>query len=165
MILPNAEGKIWLVGGAVSKVLCEELYGTKTDEFDFDFICEKLKKKIIILKGWGVQYTKYGNPTFMKESISVDFWPISDQYWIKENHLEPTIENFFVGVPFTIQAMAYDIKYRKVIGEIGIKALLDREIKVNNLAAAQKLVQRKGITINERMRSTAKNVGFRFISI
>ncbi len=83
LILPNADGKIWLVGGTVSRILCEELYGIKMDGFDFDFTCEKLKKKIVTPKSWNVQYTKYDNPTFTKESISVDLWPISDKFKIK----------------------------------------------------------------------------------
>lgn len=165
IILPNSEGKVWLIGGTVSRVLCEELYGTKMDEFDFDFICEGLTKKITAPEGWRVIHTKFDNPTFVKGPTSVDLWPLSDQNWIKSNNLPPTIENFFAGVPFTIQAMAYDIREERVIGEAGIAALLAREFRVNNIKTAQAMATRKDTTIDKRMESKAKSMGFTFVPV
>ena len=135
------------------------------DEFDFDFTCEKLNKKIIVPTGWKVEYTKFDSPTFTKGSTSVDLWQLSNHNWIKERHLEASIENLFAGVPFTIQAMAYDIRNKKVIGERGIEALLSREFRVNNLKTAQDLAKRKRITVDERMKDKAESMGFTFVPI
>ena len=163
IVVPNAEGKIYLIGGSVSRVLCEELYGTKMEGFDFDFIAEKVGKNVVAPPGWMVGYSKFGNPTFTTESVSVDLWPISDASWIKQNNLKPTIENFFAGTPFTIQAMAYDIKEKKVIGDLGIGALRARKFVVNNMNSAKEEAQRKGVTVDQRLELKAKSMDFTFV--
>jgi hypothetical protein len=163
IIIPNTKGKVWLIGGSVSRVLCEELYGTKMEKFDFDFIAESVNKKIEEPKSWKIDYSKFGNPTFTREGCEVDLWPISDASWIKNNNIEPSIENFFGGVPFTIQAMAYDIKEKRVIGNLGIKALIARRFVVNNMTSAKEESKRKGTTVDQRMEYKAKSMGFTFV--
>lgn len=167
VVLPNVGGKVWLIGGTVSRVLCEELYGTRMEGFDFDFTCERLNKRIVCPLGGTVDYVKFDkkNPTFTKGSESVDIFPLSDQEWIRQRHLSPSIDNLFAGVPFTIQAMAYNIEEKQVVGDRGIAALLKREFKVNNIEMAQNMAKRKGTSVDERMKSKAKSMGFAFVPI
>jgi hypothetical protein len=73
--------------------------------------------------------------------------------------LTPTIEHFFQGVPFTIQAMAFNIRTGELTGDIGIQALLNREYAVNNREEAQIMADAKGITINDRIVQKAKSLG------
>lgn len=160
VVVQNATGGIWLIGGSVSRTLVKELYGTNQDGHDYDFICDKLSATVRIPEGWEVSYTKFNSPTFTKAETSVDLWEIKNAERIKQNQLDPTIENFFAGVPFTIQAMAYDLVHHKLVGDIGIKALLDKEFKVNNLDSARELAKRKGTSIDQRMKSTADSMGF-----
>ncbi|MDE1825219.1 MAG: hypothetical protein KGH61_00865 [Candidatus Micrarchaeota archaeon] len=133
------------------------------EEFDLDFIAEHVNQKIAVPKGWKVDYTKFDNPIFTKDATSIDLWPISDASWIKQNHLEPSIENFFAWVPYTIQAMAYDVKSHKVIGEKGIGALLARKFLVNNLNTAREESKRKGVAVDQRMERKAKSMDFTFV--
>jgi hypothetical protein len=163
IVLHNSKGKVWLVGGTVSRILCEELYGTKMEGFDFDFIVQNVNKNTQAPPGWEIGYSKFNNPTFTHGTLKVDLWPISDQHHIKQNKLKSTIKNFFSGTPFTIQAMAYDVKEKKVIGNIGIRALLSREFRVNNAAAAMDEAKRKGVTVDQRLELKAKSMNFTFV--
>jgi hypothetical protein len=157
----NAEGRIWLIGGIVSRVLIERLYETPQGNYDFDFLVENLKEELVVPTGWTVVRTKHGNPTFIKGDLEVDLFPIATHHFIKSRHLEPTIDNFFRGVPFTIQAIAFDVRTQKVIGKTGMIALEKREYRVNNLEEAQAMSSAKGITINERILKKAESMGLK----
>ncbi len=163
VIAPNATGNLYLIGGSVSRTLVQELYGIKQEGQDYDFVCDKLSSSLTVPEGWEVSYRKFGNPTFTKGNISVDLWEIKDADWIKDNKLEPTITNFFAGVHFTIQALAYDLRKRTLVGSPGIKALLAREFRVNNMATARTIPERKGVTIDERMKKKADSMGFTYV--
>jgi len=157
----NTSGNIWLIGGAVSRTLASELYNTPGVDCDFDFVTDaSLKSPLVVPQGWSVSYRKFGNPTFARGNITVDLWPLSTHSYISENKLSPTIENLFKGVSYTIQAMAYDVKTKKIVGEIGIAALKDRKFAVNNLKIASDEARRKGTTVSERMTQKAKSMDF-----
>jgi hypothetical protein len=161
VVRANTEGDIWLIGGIVSRVLMEELYRIPQEGYDFDFLVEKLKPVLTTPPGWTVEHRKHGNPTFTKENLEIDLFPITTHNFIKSNNLPPTIENFFKGVPFTIQALAFDMKRQRIVGETGIEALQNREYKVNNLEEAQAMAKRKGITVNQRILQKANSMGLR----
>jgi hypothetical protein len=155
----NAKGNVWLVGGIVSRVLVEDIYGIPQQGYDFDFLLEDLKTELIVPTGWSVKRTKHGNPTFTKNDLEVDLFPIATHNFIKSHGLEPTIENFFQGVPFTIQAIAFDVKNQRIVGNRGINALEKKEYAVNNREEAQAMAEKKGITVNERILKKAKSMG------
>lgn len=155
----NAKGSIWLIGGMVSRALVEEIYGIPQGGHDFDFLVQELNDELIIPPGWEVKRTKHGNPTFRKAGLEVDIFPIRTHNFIKSHNLDPTIENFFKGVPFTIQAIAFDVKNSVIVGKLGIEALEKREYAVNNLEEAKDMAEKKGITVNARILKKAKSMG------
>ncbi len=159
---PDAE--IYLIGGAVSRTLVNELYGTPTILHDFDFVTSgSLTATKHIPDGWIVTYSKFNNPTFVNGDVSVDLWPISSQEFVKAHKLLPTIENLFKGVAFTIQALGYDLRTKELVGEVGIAALKSRTFAINNLKNAMDEAKRKGVTVQERMLAKAKSMAFNAI--
>jgi len=163
IVKDNSQGNIYLVGGTVSRTLASKIYGGSQDNQDFDFVVDILNKELKITNGWKVSHHKFGNPTFKKDNLEIDIFPLSDHEYIKINKLEPTITNFLKGVPFSIQALAFDIKNQKVIGKDGIEALKMRKFKVHNIDTAKEVAKQKGISINERMLQKAKSMNFEII--
>jgi hypothetical protein len=163
IVKSNSQGNIYLVGGTVSRTLASILYGGKQKNQDFDFVVDKLNSNLDVPHNWKVSYHKFGNPTFKKDDIEIDIFPLSDHQYIKKNKLEPTIENFLAGVPFSIQALVFDIKQEKLIGKDGIESLKTRKFKVHNVDSAKEVAKRKGISINERMMQKAKTMDFEII--
>lgn len=159
----NTRGNLWLIGGTVSRVLVQELYNIPAKDFDYDFLCDELVNPLIIPPGWTVSHEKFGNPTFVKESMEVDVWPLSTQDYVKENNLSPTIDNFLKGVPFTVQALVFDVKQKMLVGDVGIESIINRTFSVNNLQSARNLAARKGTSIDVRMRKTADSMGMKII--
>ncbi len=162
LIKKNARGRIWLVGGAVSRLLASELYGGSTATHDFDFLVEEETIKPTVPDGWTMERKKHGNPTFTREDVEVDLFPLATHDHIRRNGLEPTIEHFLEGTPFTIQALAYDVDEKRLIGDAGITALLTKRLAVNNLEQAREIAKHKGVTIDERMGRKAESMGFSF---
>ena len=165
IVKSNSQGNIYLIGGTVCRTLASAIYdGTPKKSIqkdkDFDFVVDKLNERLIIPVGWEVLYHKFGNPTLKKDHLEIDIFPLSDQEYIKTNNKKPNITNFLKGVPFTIQAIAFDINNEKLIGKVGIMALKERKIKVNNLASAKEVAKRKGASINEIMLQNAKSMNF-----
>ena len=159
----NSKGNIFLVGGTISRTLASELYGGKQKHQDYDFVVDVLNENLEVPKGWTVTHYKFNNPTFKKDDIEIDIFPLSDHQYIKNNNLEPTIENFLAGVPFSIQSLVFDIKQEKLIGEDGIEAIKNRKFKVHNIESAKEVAKRKGISINERMMQKAKSMNFEIV--
>jgi len=159
----NSKGNIFLVGGTISRTLASELYGGKQKNQDFDFVVDVLNDKLKIPEGWTVTHHKFGNPTFKKDDVEIDIFPLSDHQYIKKNNLEPTIKNFLAGVPFSIQALVFDIKHEKLIGQDGIEALKNRKFKVHNVESAKEVAKRKNCSVNERMMQKAESMKFEII--
>jgi len=159
----NSKGNIFLVGGTVSRTLASELYDGKQINQDFDFVVDVLNDELKIPEGWAVTHHKFNNPTFKKNDIEIDIFPLSDHQYIKKNNLEPTIENFLAGVPFSTQALVFDIKHEKLIGKDGIESLKNRKFKVHNIESAKEVAKRKGVSINERMTQKAEGMDFEII--
>ena len=163
IVRDNSEGNIFLVGGTVSRTLVSEIYGERRQGQDFDFVVDVLHEDLKVPDGWEVTNHKFGNPTFKKGGIEVDVFPLSDQRHIKDNELEPTIENFLEGVPFSIQALVFDVKRERLIGEDGIRALMDRKFEVHNVESAKDIAKRKGVSIDEVMMRKAVSMGFEVV--
>lgn len=160
IVKSNSKGKIYLIGGSVSRTLASKLYGSKIKSNDFDFIVDILNSNMIVPDGWNVTYKKFGNPTFKKGDVEIDVFPFSDYAYIKNNSLEPNISNFLDGVPFSIQSLAFDIDDELILGEEGIKALKERKFKVHNVISAKEVAKKKKMTINQRMNLKANSMDF-----
>jgi len=165
LVQKNSSGKIWLIGGALSRSLNAILHGESVNSFDFDFIVERGNEKFDLPRGWEMRINKFGSPKFVKEDISIDYITLQSINQNIRRGLEPTIENFLSGNPFTIQAMAYDVNSKEIIGDVGLAALKSKTFEVNDLEQAKIAAEKKGISVNELILKKAKSMGFKPILI
>lgn len=163
IVLENSLDRIWLIGGAVYRNLAHILHGTDIPEADFDFIIEKPKEKIILPKGWVQGRNHYGNAKFLGSGFSIDFVPLENISSILRRKLAPTIENYLTGTPLTVQSIAYDIKEFMLIGNVGIKAIMEKSAEINNKEQAQIYASKKGISIEEMIKIKSESLGFKLL--
>lgn len=128
----NSEGRVWLIGGVVYKILINELYGSNLESKDWDFVVEKIKKPLNLLSDWEVGESRLGSPKIKKGGIVVDLVPLDNVHSIKQRKLEPKIEHFLSGVPLTTHSLAYDIDSGELLGQTGIQSVLTKTVGINN---------------------------------
>ncbi|HII14841.1 MAG TPA: hypothetical protein HA362_00850 [Nanoarchaeota archaeon] len=160
IVLDNSSGKVWLIGGSVYRNIAHILYGADKPKVDFDFIIESPKENIILPKGWKLGKNHYGNPKFLGRRFSIDFVPLHNISSILRRKLAPSIKNYLTGTPLTVQSIAYDVKGGKLAGEIGLKAIAEKTIGINNKEQAQIYALKKGISIEEMVRRKSESLGF-----
>jgi len=153
MLLSNTYGKIWMIGGGVSRLVLDYTENPNhryefdywnlcsLGEFpcrDFDFIVEEIHGNFRLSAGWEIQRNTFGGVKVLKTSpyngkvITVDMWKLRKHEPCRRNSLEYTIENVLRLAPLTIQAIAFDTKDCSLIGEAGINSLLTKTVGVNN---------------------------------
>lgn len=158
----NSSGKIWLIGGFLYRNIVNELYGTcKKVAKDFDLVVERANERIILPEGWKKRTNHFGNPELSNSRYEIDFIPLDNIYYIKKNKLKPSIENHLKGSVFNVQYIAYDIFNKKIIGNIGIKAIEDRTVGVYNLEMLKYISKMHHKTANDMIREKADALGFR----
>ncbi len=158
------QGNIWLIGGFVYRSIVKGLYGTSRPDIDLDFIIEKPEKDIIFPENWKEIKNNYGNTKFIRnDGLIVDFIPLDNVNSIIRRNLNSTVENFLTGTPMTIQSIAYDISRNIVIGPIGLKAIKDKTVAINNIEEAEIYARKKKKSIKEIMQQKAKELGFRVL--
>ncbi len=96
--------------------------------------------------GWQFKINIYNGYKFYKEPLKVDLWSLKNTNSIIRRKLEPNIENYLTGVPLTIQSIAYDLLEEKVIGNIGLRSLENREISINDFDEIKSYTEKKRIT-------------------
>jgi hypothetical protein len=160
IIKKNTEGKAWLIGGFVFRAIVEDVYNIPiSKDVDFDFIVE-IPKDISLPHGWRIDKNSYGNPKFIGPSYEIDYVPLNNIHSIIRRGLEPTIDNFFSGAPLNIQSIAYDVMDNKVVGNIGIKAIKDKTISINNMEQALHRAQIKGVKLRDLITDVANQLDF-----
>ncbi len=161
IIRDNSKGKIWLIGGYVSRNLANLLYGTgEPQAADFDFVAEHICDKIIAPPSWKISNNRYGNPKLVNGKIEIDLIPLTNILSIQRRGLEPTIENWLSGAPLTIQSICYEIGSGKLIGEVGIESLVRKTAGINNKESAESSAMKKGISVSELVKRTAESFQF-----
>ena len=164
LVCMNSKGPIWLMGGAVFRLLANIMHGTPLSaNHDYDFLVETLEKKFFFREdeGWRLELNHYKNPKFVKSGLSVDVVPLATVDSITRRKLEPTIENFLTGTPFTIQSVVWNCTTRKLMAYAGIRALESKTVAVNNPIQAGFRAERKNITIEQDIRKFADELGYR----
>lgn len=162
----NTTGGCWLIGGFVYRNIANSLYNTPKPKVDLDFIVEKPLEEIKILNSWIISKNSYGNPKLIKDTgLSIDFVPLSNVHSILRRGIMPTIENFLTGTPLNIQSICYDIINNKVIGEIGIKAIIEKTVSVNDIEQAKIYSEKKHKSINQIIGEKATDLNFEPIYI
>lgn len=158
-------GGIWLIGGFVYRSIASSLYQLPKPRADLDLIVENPLEKLELPGSWTLSKNSYGNPKFIKKSsgVEIDFIPITAIHSIIRRGLQPTIENFLSGTPLNVQSICYDVKNKKVIGETGIKAIMGKTVRINDIVKAAVYSEKKGKSINQIIKEKASALGFRAI--
>ncbi len=163
IVKSNTKGKIWLIGGAVSRNIIKAIYEYSQPRCDFDFLVEKLKDKLVIPSGWTLTKNRLNNPRLRRGHTEVDIVPLKTAEYILQNKLKPSINNFLAGTPLDVQSLAFDIETEKLVGPLGIKALQKKEIHINNSKRFLARAQRKSLTPEEFLQQTAKSLKFKAV--
>jgi hypothetical protein len=160
IIEEKARGNTWLIGGFVCRAIIEELYGIPLFKAtDFDFIVE-IPQNLDLPADWKVEMNRYGNPKLVHKDYTIDYIPLQNIHYIRENKLKPTIENFLKGVPLTTQAIGFDIKEQKIFGNPGIRAIRDKTVGINNLETAKRRAAEKGKSLEQWIAGVAAEFSF-----
>ena len=160
IILNNSLGGVWLIGGAVFRNLAYLVHTSKKPNVDLDFIVEHDKTPHILPEGWAEGINRFENPKFFNANKQIDLIPLSNIYSIISRNLSPTIGNFLSGVPLTMQALVYDVKNEKLIGEKGLDALQRKVVEVNDLRFAKYAAKKKGKSLRQYIQEKADELGF-----
>ena len=166
IIQDNSSCNFWLIGGFIYRSIASKLYGLKKPKVDFDFIIEKPTEKILFPNSWRRTVNRYGNLKFIKnDGLEIDFVPLENVHSIIRRGLSPSIENFLTGTPLNIQSIAYDVKNKIIKGDVGIKALVQQIVAVNDFEQAKIYSARKGKLINNIIQEKALSLGFKSILV
>ena len=160
IIKRNADGPIWIIGGFVFRTIVNVFYKKSIPVPDIDFVIEKPTKDLSLPSGWEVEKNIFGNLKFIKNSTEIDFIPLDNIAPLRRLNLSPSIYNWLRHAPLTVQSIAYDVYRKKVIGDIGIKAILDQTVAVNDLDEARIYCNLKKISLNDFIREKAEALGF-----
>jgi len=161
LVRKNSQGRVWLIGGFVFRMLAHQLYGAGLPSADLDFIVEAPIYPLQLPQGWEERSNSFGNPKLVGPTFSIDFIPLDAIHALQSLGLSPTIENFLAHTPLTIQSIAYDIEKRQLLGEAGLRALKERSVGVHNMVAAEEWSARYGISIEYYVREKASGLGFK----
>ena len=103
---------------------------------------------------------RYGNPKFLGSKFSIDFVPLHNISSILRRKLAPSIENYLTGTPLNVQSIAYDVMKGRLAGNIGLKAIAEKIIRINNKEQAEIYALNKGISLEEMLKRKAESLGF-----
>lgn len=112
-------------------------------------------------EGWTERRNSYGNPKLVNGNEQIDYIPLSSIQVLRLRGLEPTINNFLMCNPLTVQAVVFDVREKKLVGERGIEALQRRVVEVLDREIAEKAAQKKGKSLRDYIQEKAKSLGFR----
>jgi hypothetical protein len=157
IVQKNSSGKIWAAGGFIFRNLASAIHNLPKPTFkDYDFVVEKINKELDLEENMGFTLNTFGSIKIKNGPITIDVWEPEDVYLATD----PTIENYLKTVSLNIQSIAYSIKNNKVLGDIGLKAVLDKKIMINNPQKLKYYTDKKGITIENYIDQKIKSWGF-----
>lgn len=163
----NSMGDVWVIGGYLYRNLAKEIYG-EASVFppvitDIDFLFERQIRDFYMPVGWELKFTDYGNPYFARGNERIDLNNLSTFSSILMRNLSPTLVHFLTGTPLNIQSIAYDCGERRVIARrASINALNCRVLRINNHETARDEARKRGISIEEMLKTKADELGFRY---
>ena len=157
----NSRGGMWMIGGSVFRTLAYLMYGTPMPKkVDFDFVVNSMPLQFTC-PGWEFKINSYGNPKFTFGDESIDLVQLDRTSSVKRRKVLPTIENFLDGAPFTIQKIALNCLDWRLVDRGGVEALLNQEVKVNDLDEALTVSAKKCRPIPEIMIQLATELQFK----
>jgi len=155
----NSSGRIWLIGGFIYRGLARELYGTPFCVKDYDFIVDE-ERTHNLPEGITLERNSFGNPKLIAPEFKIDMVALSKIKFPPLPETPNSIEYFLQGNPFTVQALAYDVDARNLIGEVGQQAIAERMVRVNCWPEAQSLSILRKKSIEELLRTLAESLNF-----
>ena len=141
----NSVGQLCLIGGGVYRSIIEGEYKTKTDRenkvIDLDFVASQLSTEPYSPRnfGWSERRTKYGNPSYWKGKHCVVLNDLNTFHSIVASGNQPSLEKLLDLTPLDIQAIGLIINKEnlfdgELIGDKGILAIYNRQVRINNLS-------------------------------
>jgi ubiquinone/menaquinone biosynthesis C-methylase UbiE len=165
----SGKGNIWIIGGLVYRNIINGLYGKRGEEiYDFDFIVENPAsfEEIKLPQDWKIVRTGLGEPRFISGKKQIDLVALDNSVNPPEvknlSRMSPRekMESYFRRVPLNIQALAYDVDNKRIIGDVGIQAIKDKRIQVNNIDECISFCKRRKISIREFINKKMNASGF-----
>lgn len=159
-VFMNSRGRVWLIGGYVTRSLAAALYGSSRTFSDYDFVVEEVRSHPMWRPGWTVNRNRYGNQKFTYGHLSIDLIPITHLSHIHRLFF-PFEEKTSSGAPLNIQSIAVDLNTFEVAGEVGITALFDKVVAVDDIAQAREFARKKERLLRDIISEKARDHGFR----
>jgi hypothetical protein len=156
----NSQGKIWVMGSFVFRNIACALHNLPKPIFDdYDFVVENIKKDVSLDVGQTFKINSFGGLKISAGPINIDIWELRRTYLIEKLNLQPTIENCLKTTSLDIQSIVYDVQNKKVLGDSGINAILNKKISVNNLTNFKYYVAKRNITLEDYAKRKFKKWG------
>jgi len=133
--IQNLSTDCYLVGGTLIFGLTKDLYGSEAPKQDIDLAVksidlDKLPKEWIVKKHHpkGLPKENFGYRIDTgKEEVDIILF---------DNHYpgkgEPGIDSYLKNVPFSFHSIAFDLDKSELVGDVGIKSIVERKAWVNN---------------------------------
>jgi len=104
----------YLVGGAITRTLINQIYGTILPITNYDFAVGSLSTEPQLQNGWVIRVNSFGNWKVVSDelNIHVDVWPFAD--WKRSRGAVETLEEALAAVPIDVQAVGYDVLTEKL---------------------------------------------------
>jgi hypothetical protein len=162
-------GNIWVIGGLVYRNIVGGLYKKKGNEiYDFDFLVENPVKfeQVNVPADWNITRTGLGEPRFINGQKQIDLASLdnainpSESENLSNMNSEEKLQSYFRRVPLNVQAIAYDTIKKKIVGEMGIEAIKDKKIQINNLDECISFCRRHRMSVDEFINKKANALGF-----
>ena len=160
VIIKVSVGQIWLIGGAVYKRLLTSIHGKELLVGDYDFIVENVKEPLPKLDDWTFSYNSFENPRFSnKKGLVIDLVPLNNICELKKRGWKPSILNYLQKVPFSVQAVAFNIKTGKLIGA-GLADIKNGVIRINDEPSYNYIVAQHGekVDLNHMAKKLKLNI-------
>ncbi len=165
----NIEGRIWIIGGFVYRPIIEALYGEipKLSETDIDFLIQRGPASQDVYtpkeKGWEIKRTESGYYYVINEEkkTRIDLNYLYNFPSILARNPHPRMGNFFGATPLNVQSIAYKLTGKRgIIGDIGIRAIRSKIVRVNNLEAVKFEANKRKETVEDLVIEKAKEINF-----
>lgn len=156
----NSRGRIWLIGGAVYRSIVGPLYRQSLPVPDVDIVVEEMTSKLRLPPGWQKEKNSFGNYKLLKGAQEIDLIPLSTITYFLRKDIYPSMENFLSATPLNIQSLFYDLETKRVLGEVGINAILEKCVAVHNVEEAEYYCKLKKISLHDLIHDKARSLGF-----
>jgi hypothetical protein len=137
-ILLTASSNLYIVGGFLYRNIIHELYGTKSVNFDTDYVADELDTDSLP-KSWRINADGFPQLSFRCIGWRISAGSQNIDICLFRNHAtsvltgaEPGIETYLKYVPLSIQSIAYDLENERLLGDVAKESISSRRLWFNN---------------------------------